>query len=334
MHRGGGAPGLVDFNTTIDGRLWGGSRHDTLYFDLHGAVGSSISNQVGDLQGVDNVEAYDTFKLYSAWYQHAFGDSGFSIRVGLQDYNALFDTLDAAGVFINSSFGLDASDAQSNVSQYPTTAVGAVARWVTPSGFYAMGGIYDGVPGKPGHPAGTHVHFGPHDGIFSGFEAGIDTGGERPFKLGLGGWYQTSRYRDVQGRVRDEDGGVYALAQDRLVSGDAGPDVDAFVQMGHAKGSVNSLSWYLGTGLYVTGLVPGRAQDTLGLGIARACTSDAYRTVNENASKAETAVEMTYQATLNDHVMIQPDVQYVIDPGASHATDNAWVLGIRAQISL
>lgn len=332
-HRGGGAPGMVNVNATLDGRSWGGSTNDVFYVDLLGTFGGSISNQVGDLQGADNIEAYNTFKVYSAWYQHTFGDSGFSVRLGLQDYNALFDTLDAAGVFINSSFGLDASIAQSNVSQYPTTAVGAVVRWVSPEGFYAMGGVYDGVPGKPGHPAGTHIDFGPHDGVFSAFETGLKGGGDRPFKIGLGGWYQTSDYQDVFGRERDTDHGVYAIAEKRLIGGGDAPALDAFIQLGDAQSDANTLDHYIGAGVDVTGLVPGRKDDVLGLGMARAHTSDAYRRATANASHAETALEMTYQANLNSYAMIQPDVQYIIDPGASHGTDNAWVVGIRGQLS-
>jgi porin len=321
----------LDLNAAVDGRAWGGSQNNALYIDLLGTFGGSISNQVVDLQGLDNIEAYNTFKLYAAWYEHTFGGSGFSVRLGLQDYNVLFDTLDSAALFINSSFGLDATIAQSNVSQYPVTAAGAVIRWESPRGAYAMGGVYDGVPGLRGHPAGTHIEFQPGDGVFSGLEVGLVGDGAEPYKLAVGGWYQTSNYVDLAGRGRDRNHGLYALGETRLLGGETLPAVDAFVQLGYAEPDRNTLNRYIGVGVDVTGLVPGRPHDTLGLGMARAHTSTTYQHIAPVFTEAEIALELTYRAVVTTRISLQPDVQYIRDPGADRRIGDAWVVGIRGQ---
>ena len=332
IRHGTAAPGAIDVSVGVDGRAWGGSTDNRFYFDYLGTFGSSISNGAGDLQGLDNIEAYNTTKLYSAWYQHDFGDSGVMIRMGKQDWNVLFDNLDAAGLFINSSFGLDATAAVSNVSQYPTTAVGAVVRWNFAGDAYVMGSVFDGTPGRTGHPAGTHIHFNSSDGLFTSAEAGIAGGGDRPYKLAVGGWYQTADYRDSIGRLRDHDHGFYVIGQQRLLGGQGTPRLDAFVQIGGAQGGRNPLDRYLGAGFNVMGLVPERPDDALGLAVARAHASAAYRDATPDSDRAETAIELTYQARINKHWMLQPDVQYIVNPGLGRTVDNAAVVGLRTQL--
>ncbi len=330
--RGGAGPGNVFLRLDLHGRVWGGPPSDLVRLRVLGTFGGSISNQVGDLQGLDNVAAPDAVKLYSAWYQHRFGDSGVSTRLGLQDYNALFNTLAAASVLINSSFGLPATIAQSNVPVYPTTAVGAVLRWHSRHGAYAMGGVYNGRPGDPQEPGGTHLHLDPGSGLFYAFEAGLG-GGPRRGKLGIGGWYQTSDYTDPGGITRDRNHGVYVIAETPLARVSSGAAWSGFVQLGVARPGTNTIGRYLGVGIDVENPLPGRPHDRFSLGVARARTTAAYRRATAAASNAETVVEATYRAALGPHFSLQPDLQYVSDPGASARLGNAWVVGLRAQAS-
>jgi len=331
--RGGGAPGTIDLTTTVDGRAWGGTVNDRIHADLLQTVGSSISRQAGDLQGLDNIEADDTTRLFEAWYQHDFQGTGYAVRLGLQDYNALFDVLDAAGVFINSSFGLDPTISQLPVSTFPVTAVGAVARWQASDGAYVMAGAYDGKPGLEGHPNGTHIEFRSGDGLFNALEAGLVRRGAHPYKVALGGWYRTSDFEDPMGRDRNANHGMYAIAQRRLTPAGAMPALDAFVQLGATQSDRNVIDRYLGAGMTATGPFPRRPDDVLGIAVAQARTADGYRRQTPNSSDAETTVELTYQVPVNDHVSVQPDVQYIINPGASTAVDDAWALGVRGQIT-
>jgi porin len=331
-HKGGAGPGRLDLYARLDGNAWGGSGNNFFYLDLMGTVGGSISGQAGDLQILDNVEAPNTFKLFEAWYQHSFGNAGLMMRVGMQDYNTLFNVLDAAGILINSSFGLDPSIGQVNPSIFPVTTVGGVIHWQAAHGVYVMGAVFDGVPGLPGHPHGTHIHFLNGEGVFASLEAGIDRNGEKPYKLAVGGWYQTSEFVDPAGRPRNRNHGLYAIAQTRVLS-DGEVTMDAFLQLGLAAANRNILDHYIGAGITVTGLVPLRPDDSISLGMARAHTSRHYRNAVPGSNAAETALEITWQAALNDHLVIQPDIQYIINPGAEKALNNAWLLGVRGELS-
>ena len=44
-------------------------------------------------------------------------------------------------------------------------------------------------------------------------------------------------------------------------------------------------------------------------------------------------IELTYSTQLTDWLRVQPDVQYVINPGADRSLDNALVIGIRFEFS-
>lgn len=332
LSRGAGAPGIVHLSAGANGRLWGGSRDNRLYVDFLGTMGSSISAHAGDLQGLDNVAAHDTFKLFSAWYQHTFTKARIKLRVGVQDYNAWFDVLGAAGVFINSSFGLEPTISQLPVSTFPTTTVGAALRWRSAGGLYAMAGIYDGQPGLPGHPNGTQIAWRPRDGVLSAVEAGVVGRGADPYKAAVGAWYRSTDYIDPAGRRRSSNEGFYAIAQHRLPVPHSRLPVDGFVQLGFANSADNQINRYEGIGVDITGPIPERPSDVLAIGVARAHVSGVYQRHSAGSATAETAIEATYLAVLGRHLSIQPDVQYIIDPGASRRIGNAWVVGARLQL--
>jgi carbohydrate-selective porin OprB len=47
----------------------------------------------------------------------------------------------------------------------------------------------------------------------------------------------------------------------------------------------------------------------------------------------ETVLEATYRLQLTDHLFIQPDFQYIFDPGAFRDRPNAVVAGIRYDLT-
>ena len=51
------------------------------------------------------------------------------------------------------------------------------------------------------------------------------------------------------------------------------------------------------------------------------------------AENFEMAIESTYLAQLTPWLAIQPDVQYIIHPGALQSSANALVLGLRATVT-
>ena len=51
-------------------------------------------------------------------------------------------------------------------------------------------------------------------------------------------------------------------------------------------------------------------------------------------ARYERNVELTWRVPLGAHVVLQPDVQYVVNPGAERRIPNAWVVGVRLELSV
>jgi len=103
-----------------------------------------------------------------------------------------------------------------------------------------------------------------------------------------------------------------------------------FFQFGTNDKRVNEVNWYVGGGVNYRGLIPGRGQDEIGLAVAHAFINEDI--VDAGGRKDyETAFELTYSAQINDVLRIQPDIQYIINPGAVIGIQDALVIGLRAE---
>lgn len=333
------APMNLDLIAVIDTGAAGWWSGGTINLYLLSNGGGDLSARVGDFQTTSNIEAVNTFKIYEAWYEHRFMEDTFSILAGLHDYNSEFDVLEYAGLFLNSSFGIQPDISQVGPSIFSTTSLAVRLAWQPTDNSYLMAAVYDGVPGDPADPRGTHVNFDKGDGIFAGFEGAL-LGGDDPadpdyFKLAIGGWYHTMEFEDFNTTIRDDNGGIYVIGEKHLFSeGDSSQGMGGFVQLGFTESDRNVVDRYIGVGINYTGLIPGRDEDVIGLAIAHAMTSDDYISANPGTEGSETAIELSYQFMLLPWLSLQPDVQYIINPGMDSTLDNALVLGVRLQIAL
>ena len=78
-----------------------------------------------------------------------------------------------------------------------------------------------------------------------------------------------------------------------------------------------------------TGVFPGRDSDKFGIAVNSGFTGRDFQESGPYESQ-ETALEMTYSFAINDNVSIQPDLQYVINPGFDPALENSLIVGLRA----
>ena len=55
--------------------------------------------------------------------------------------------------------------------------------------------------------------------------------------------------------------------------------------------------------------------------------------MTSTATGAEVAVELTYRFVLTDWLALQPDIQYIVNPGTDPTLSNALTLAIRAELN-
>ncbi len=341
--RDGTVLGNFDLTFTVDTARAGWWENGTFFLYLldNFNAGGMLTDIVGDTQGTSNIQAPPALKIYEAWYEHRFFDGRLSLLAGLHDFNSEFDVLEYASTFINSSFGISPDISQVGPSIFPTTAWALRARVQPTRSSYLLAAVYDGMPGDPGLPHGS-LGWSKQEGVFAALEGGLSSGeaGDADyFKLGAGAWLHTARVEDFSGQPHDSNHGIYLIAEKTLFSeGDDGQGLGAFLQFGLADPHRNQIGSYWGAGLHYTGLLPGRGHDVAGLAVASARNSDHYIRYMEAAAgttvaRAETVVEATYQAEVRPWLTIQPDVQYIINPGTDPARKNALVVGARLEVS-
>ncbi len=309
--------------------------------------GHSPSTYAGDIQAVSNIDAPNTTKLFEAWLDQSFGE-GASVRVGLYNVNSEFDAKDAAKPFLNSSHGIgkDWSQAGPNgPSIFPTTSMAARVKLTGPDGTSFMAVITDGVPGDPSDPNGTHVRFDPGDGAMVATEVSWareanDNAGN--LRVGMGGWRFTRKFdhlldTQINGDpvVVDGNTGGYLFIDGQLWKG--GPRaLSGYARTGVADTRVNMFGSFHGAGLVADGWIPGRPEDRLALGVAVAMHGSAGRELvrlGGGSSAPETALEGTWQVHVTPWLMMQPDLQYVLNPGADKQMKAATVFGLRTVVT-
>lgn len=317
--------------------LWSGG---TFYTVMLWTFGDPLSADVGDLQFTDNIEAPNNLSVYELWYEQALIPEKLFALVGIHDLNTDFDLLQFGSALINSSFGISPEIGQTNPSIFPVTGFGGRVK-VTPAGsFYSLLGAYDGSPGSSTTTRGTHLDLSAHGGVLTIGEIGIDSSiakeAGRYHKVALGGWFNTARETDFAGAVHDLNYGGYLDGEVMLLpeSADSAQGLGAFLQLGAAPQDRNRTAQYVGAGLSYTGLISGRDKDVAATGLALARNSRHYMDTALTDKRAETALEVTYIAQVLSFLSLQPDIQWVINPGTDPQVDHAFVVGIRLKMAM
>ncbi len=327
------SPANFDLTMTLDTEAAGLWKHGSFLVYWLGNAGGDPSLRSGELQVASNIETTNSLKLFEASYEHSFLRDSLALLVGLHDMSSDFYATEYGGLFLNSSFRIGVDTAQVGPSIFSTTALGARLRWLPFEPIYVLAAVYDGIPGDPRQPKGTQVEFGEDDGVFAIGEIGVSGSDEDHYKLGIGGWYHSAEFEDVANVTRDENAGFYTLAEGQLWSDGGSRRLGVFGQAGFADSKRNRIGIYLGGGISMAGLLPGRSEDVLGVAVAHARNGYAYLRANPGAEPAETAIEVTYLIVPWRGITLQPNLQYIVNPGTDRALDNALIVGTRLQFS-
>lgn len=186
----------------------------------------------------------------------------------------------------------------------------------------------------------------------------------------LGAWYNSESFSDQQtdqnglsladpnsiGQARQHHGdyAVYAVADHLVWRDERDPNrtIAVFARvMGTPLTDRNLIDFSLNAGMVFHSPFIYRTTDTFGIGVGYAHVSkqaaaldratNLYSGTNSPVRSSESFVELTYQYQMTPWLQLQPDVQYVFNPGAGvanpndpvHRIKNELVLGLRTNIS-
>ncbi|MEZ5564633.1 MAG: carbohydrate porin [Gammaproteobacteria bacterium] len=326
------------------GSIFGISGLSGLLYVLNNNSAEFSAEYVGDMHIVSSIDAPRGLRLFEAWLDWASANNGFSARFGLYDLNSEFDAVDTASLFVNGAHGMGTDLGQTGLngpSIFPVSSLSLRLRTGFGSGAYAQLAILDGVPGDPDDPGSNEIDLSSEDGALIVGELGYVRGDWR--KLALGAWTYTAdfdRLTNPGGPQDDGNNGWYALADRYLWRGEGSGverSVAGWLRVGQADQRFNPIQTSIGTGVTVAGLINSRPDDEFGLAFAIGVTGDDYRDARQQDGLAtdrhETNVELTYSAKITDWLTLQPDIQYIINPGTNPELDNALVVVLRFELN-
>jgi porin len=374
--RGFDYDGLTQMDLQLDTqRAFGfyGGTFNISGLQLHGR--NLSADYLDTLQTASGIEGDRSTRLWELWYQQKFLDEDrLDIKIGQQSLDQEFMVSQNALLFVNTMFGwpmVPSADLPGGGPAYPLSAPGVRARWRPTDSVTILAGVFNGSPVN--NPTGD-----PQERNLSGTTFPLDGGAlaiaevqyaypslgtmvyaddAQPLSgtYRFGAWYDTESFADERFANVSHHGdfGIYAVVDQMLWHSDVDPDhaLSVFCRaMGTPQVDRNLIDFSLNVGFTLHDPIPQRDDDTLGIGMGFAHVSkDASNADRDTAAmtpgyspirSSETFIELTYQYQLTPWCQIQPDFQYVFNPGAgvpnpnapSQRIRNAAVLGVRFNI--
>lgn len=327
-----------------------------------GNHGDRATDLMGDFQVASNIEAVKAWRLFEFWIQQNFIDDRISVLVGLYDLNSEFDVLRPGTLFINSSFGIGAEYAQSGQngpSIFPISSLGIRIATFVGNRTRIRLAVLDAVPGDPTRLESNEIQLRSQEGALIAGEISIYTGTdfadnnrniERSYvtrrrkvgrehdvykkdKVNIGGWFYTSEFEEINGQGSSRGNfGIYVGSQKYFPIGGDEDYIALFARYGVANDKFNRLGSALSGGLLVSNPIT-NIDDNFGLAFSSGFNGSEFQEVQNSNETTETVIEFTYSLPLMPWLLLQPDVQYVINPSTQPELNNALSFALLAQLS-
>jgi porin len=341
---------------------WSGATAHIHAYQIHGRGASA--NLVGNLMTLSGIEAERATRLYTIWLDQKLFEDRVSIRVGQVAADSEFILSETAGGLINSTFGwplLTAADNTSGGPAYPLPTPGIRLQLKPADDLTLRTAVFSGNPAGSGcttnpqicNPSGTTFSLSGGALWLAELEYGVNQDKKSAYLPGtykIGAWRETGTFTDqlTDEHIRHGDWGVYAIADQTVWRPTPGEEqgLNVFMRLGGAPSDRNLVTWYADGGFGFKGLFAERPDDVLTVGVAygrisnEAALADRLAGPPTPVRNHETLVELTYNFSLMPGWSLQPDLQYVINPGGNIARPSgtgtipdALVLGLRTTLN-
>jgi porin len=352
--------------------LWKGLCLSASAFQIHGQ--SITADNIGSLMPVSNLEATPATRLFELWVEQHMFDNVLAVKVGQLAADQEFILSNSYSYFLNGTFGwpsIAAADLPGGGPAYPLATPGVRVAIRPNDAFKLMIGVYNGDPANP-NCASENPQLCNSDGLDFSLDSPAllmiegsykyNRTGQLPGTVKVGGWNHFGTFPDErldsddlpiaitlnQGRNIDGDWGIYGII-DQLVWRPTGSEdakgIGLFGRIMGAPSAQNLVDFYAEAGITFSGMIPHRADDSIGIGFAYTGVSDRVHGFDIDAGlpvaqTREAVLEICYTAQLKPGWKLQPDFQFFWQPGGGvpdesgkGAVQNAAVFGARTTIS-
>ncbi|WP_228126828.1 carbohydrate porin [Candidatus Viadribacter manganicus] len=325
----------LDVSLRFDMARLTGWQDTTIFVHALNNSGDAPNDEIATLQGVDNIEvARQSARLYELWIERGFGP--LSLRAGLYDLNSEFYSNESAALLIAPAFGIGselAATGANGPSIFPSTALAVRAAFELSAQSQIKLAVLNAAAGVLGDPGG----------VDTSFDAGALIIGEWSWlgstHINLGAWAYSDRQDDIRDLnlagdpQRRRAYGAY-ITLERLLIGEAGAPraLSGFLRVGASEGDTTPFDGGWQAGLVVQEVWDNRPASVISIGVNQGYLSAKYqaneRDLGALSADAESALEVTYADTIG-HLTIQPDIQFIHQPGGARDRDDVVVTTLR-----
>ncbi len=364
IHNGAEYDGLTTMGLSLDTDKafhWAGGTFNVSALQLHGR--NLSADNLDNLQTASGIESNRATRLWELWYDQAFLDGKADVKLGQQSIDTEFIASQYSALFVNTMMGwpmVPSADLYAGGPAYPLSSPGIRLRAQPTDAVTLLAGVFDDNP--PGGPFANDSQL--RDGEASGTRFNLGTGalwiGEIQYAVNpspaktcgsvtcglpgtykLGAWYDTAGFPDQRydntglslanpassGTARTDRGNfsLYGVVDQMVWRQPDGPrSIVVFARLMGAPSDRNQIELSLNAGVDVKAPLPGRDDDTFGIGYGLAQVSDSASALDRDQATfgnpvpvrgTEHFVELTYQYQVAPWWQLQPDFQYVINPG-------------------
>jgi porin len=330
-----GSNGSYDSITRIDFEKLAGWPQADMLFHARGLYDDSVNDDVGALSDpIDDADFDEAIYVDELWLQQGLFDRRLRLRLGFMEQQTIFDR----NAYANAEDRQFLTTFLDNNGILPLPNGLAATLFVLPLPWLELAAGIADADNRPRN-SGFSSFF---DGVDS-LNAYLELRLRSPWQSGgLPGAYRIGLFRDGRRLVdfasQDEERGhlgVY-LNFDQHVWGDIegeGPRLGVFARAGWADPDVNRIEWFWSAGFELAGGIPSRGRDRLGFGTYQTIASDPYQDEVDARFDRETGFELYYAIQALGWLVITPDLQYIVDPGATGENDDAFVGTLRTRVT-
>ncbi len=347
--RGTAYTGVLGLGAHIDFQKlagWQGASFGTQWYWIDGQDLSA--KHINNRFTVDGLASFSTFRMNSLWFQQNLFSDKISLRAGILSLDTEFENSSVGGLFINTVFGWSpflANNIPNGGPNYPMGAPGVrlalnPVDWFTYQGAITQGNVYAPNVNRHGFRWRLNNDIGYlfiQEAIFHLNPSGKYWGNYR-----FGSWIfsgQTPSPADENVNQHDNYG-FYFMGDQMILptsTEDKNQGLAAFTHIAFDPPHRNLFQFYVDGGLTYTGPLSCRPNDSIGIAFA-------YGQLSEGAvigatdgigssCNGEFLLEATYRLQLTGWMTLQPDLQYIVQPGGVEGIPNALVVGLRASVN-
>lgn len=340
---GGGANGessakgysLFNLSLTVDtqkARMWKGGKFFALYQSKRGyGLSGPNDGAMGDWMGLDGWDWREMNQISEYWYQQKFFGEKVRLKLGKQDANTDFGFLNSGWDFMNTAFSVNPTVP---MPTYPDPAFGFMAE-INPKEWLS---IRNGIYSRYNNPFNmTEIEVKPTINKLPGrYMAGA---WELSDSNGMGVADGLNKNGSTYYNNFNRNFGAYVGFEQMVYKENKDNDEDmqgltVFGQAGISPSNKNDMNQYLGGGLHYIGPIPKRDKDRAGVAVASGRFASRLSYVgydDTNRVGSETVLEAFYRIQFNPWFYLQPDIQFIMNPGGVY--DNSVAIGLRTVIT-